>query len=54
MDHLAIPVSDQERSRRFNETYFGLRHAASRKMAGQSSRSQPCSVMSGHTSVAIS
>ena len=24
MDHLAIPVSDQERSRRFYETYFGL------------------------------
>ena len=24
MDHLAIPVSDQERSRRFYETYFGF------------------------------
>jgi catechol 2,3-dioxygenase-like lactoylglutathione lyase family enzyme len=24
MDHLAIPVSDQERSRRFSETYFGF------------------------------
>jgi len=24
MDHLAIPVSDQARSRRFYETYFGL------------------------------
>jgi extradiol dioxygenase family protein len=23
MDHLAIPVRDQERSRRFYETYFG-------------------------------
>jgi catechol 2,3-dioxygenase-like lactoylglutathione lyase family enzyme len=23
MDHLAIPVSDQERSRRFYEAYFG-------------------------------
>jgi catechol 2,3-dioxygenase-like lactoylglutathione lyase family enzyme len=24
MDHLAIPVADQERSRRFYETYFGF------------------------------
>ena len=24
MDHLAIPVTDQERSRRFYETYFGF------------------------------
>jgi catechol 2,3-dioxygenase-like lactoylglutathione lyase family enzyme len=24
MDHLAIPVRDQERSRRFYETYFGF------------------------------
>jgi extradiol dioxygenase family protein len=24
MDHLAIPVSDQERSRRFYERYFGF------------------------------
>ena len=24
MDHLAIPVHDQERSRRFYETYFGF------------------------------
>ncbi|MGO9497861.1 MAG: VOC family protein [Solirubrobacteraceae bacterium] len=24
MDHLAIPVSDQARSRRFYETYFGF------------------------------
>jgi len=24
MDHLAIPVSDQERSRGFYETYFGF------------------------------
>jgi catechol 2,3-dioxygenase-like lactoylglutathione lyase family enzyme len=24
MDHLAIPVSDQERSRRFYETHFGF------------------------------
>lgn len=24
MDHLAIPVSDQKRSRRFYETYFGF------------------------------
>ena len=24
MDHLAIPVGDQERSRRFYETYFGF------------------------------
>jgi catechol 2,3-dioxygenase-like lactoylglutathione lyase family enzyme len=24
MDHLAIPVSDQERARRFYETYFGF------------------------------
>ena len=24
MDHLAIPVCDQERSRRFYETYFGF------------------------------
>jgi catechol 2,3-dioxygenase-like lactoylglutathione lyase family enzyme len=24
VDHLAIPVSDQERSRRFYETYFGF------------------------------
>ena len=24
MDHLAIPVRDQERSRRFHETYFGF------------------------------
>ena len=24
MDHLAIPVSDQGRSRRFYETYFGV------------------------------
>ena len=24
MDHLALPVSDQERSRRFYQTYFGF------------------------------
>src|SRR3954452_16878270 len=24
MDHLALPVTDQERSRRFYETYFGF------------------------------
>ncbi len=24
MDHLAIPVADQQRSRRFYETYFGF------------------------------
>ena len=24
MDHLAIPVRDQERARRFYETYFGV------------------------------
>ena len=24
MDHLALPVADQERSRRFYETYFGF------------------------------
>jgi catechol 2,3-dioxygenase-like lactoylglutathione lyase family enzyme len=24
MDHLAIPVRDQERSRRFYENYFGF------------------------------
>lgn len=31
MDHLAISVSDQERSRRFYETYFGFDAAPSRR-----------------------
>ena len=31
MDHLAIPVSDQERSRRFYETYFGFRARPARR-----------------------
>jgi catechol 2,3-dioxygenase-like lactoylglutathione lyase family enzyme len=31
MDHLAIPVRDQERSRRFYETYFGFGARPSRR-----------------------
>jgi catechol 2,3-dioxygenase-like lactoylglutathione lyase family enzyme len=31
MDHLAIPVTDQERSRRFYETYFGFGARAARR-----------------------
>jgi catechol 2,3-dioxygenase-like lactoylglutathione lyase family enzyme len=31
MDHLAIPVRDQERSRRFYETYFGFGARSARR-----------------------
>jgi catechol 2,3-dioxygenase-like lactoylglutathione lyase family enzyme len=31
MDHLALPVIDQERSRRFYETYFGFGARAARR-----------------------
>ena len=31
MDHLAIPVTDQERSRRFYETYFGFGARSARR-----------------------
>ena len=34
MDHLAIPVSDQERSRRFYETYFGFGARPARRYDG--------------------
>ena len=34
MDHLAIPVRDQERSRRFYETYFGFGAAPARRFDG--------------------
>jgi catechol 2,3-dioxygenase-like lactoylglutathione lyase family enzyme len=34
MDHLAIPVRDQERSRRFYETYFGFGAEPSRRYDG--------------------
>ena len=33
MDHLAIPVRDQERSRRFYETYFGFGDRPPRRYA---------------------
>jgi catechol 2,3-dioxygenase-like lactoylglutathione lyase family enzyme len=33
MDHLAIPVRDQERSRRFYETYFGFGVRPARRYA---------------------
>jgi catechol 2,3-dioxygenase-like lactoylglutathione lyase family enzyme len=33
MDHLAIPVRDQERSRRFYETYFGFGARPARRYA---------------------
>ena len=31
MDHVAIPVTDQERSRRFYETYFGFGARSARR-----------------------
>ncbi len=34
MDHLAIPVRDQERSRRFYETYFGFGARPARRYDG--------------------
>jgi catechol 2,3-dioxygenase-like lactoylglutathione lyase family enzyme len=34
MDHLAIPVRDQERSRRFYETYFGFGAQPPRRYSG--------------------
>ncbi len=34
MKHLALPVSDQERSRRFYETYFGFDAAPAREYDG--------------------
>jgi catechol 2,3-dioxygenase-like lactoylglutathione lyase family enzyme len=34
MQHLALPVSDQERSRRFYETYFGFDAAPARRYDG--------------------
>ena len=34
MDHLAIPVHDQARSRRFYETYFGFDARPPRRYAG--------------------
>ena len=34
MDHLAIPVRDQERSRRFYETYFGFGARPPRRYPG--------------------
>jgi len=34
MDHLAIPVTDQERSRRFYEAYFGFGARPARRYGG--------------------
>ena len=34
MDHLAIPVPDQDRSRRFYETYFGFGARPARRYDG--------------------
>ena len=34
MQHLALPVTDQERSRRFYETYFGFGAAPARRYDG--------------------